>query len=81
VKWWHSEEFGSKKKADNMVESNDLRDSNDGTFKTINCEYIWIDEPGDHTVRPIRPSLLEHARRERAKVYGSPEPGPQPPGQ
>ncbi len=41
-----------------------------GSFKTINCVDVWFDEPGDTTVRPIRPSLMEHAKAERAKIYG-----------
>ena len=53
-------------------------DDDGGSFKTIDCVDVFIDGPGDHTVRPIRPSLLEHAKAERAKVYGSREPGPAP---
>jgi hypothetical protein len=48
-----------------------------GTFKTINCVDVWIDGPGDLTVRPIRPSLLEQAKAARASVYGKDDFGPQ----
>jgi hypothetical protein len=47
-----------------------------GAFKTVNCVDVWIDEPGDKTVRPVSPALLEHLKAERAKVYGSREPDP-----
>ncbi len=51
-----------------------------GVFVTTNCVDVWIDEPGDTTIRPIPPGpLLEHAKALRAKIYGSREPGPIPP--
>lgn len=40
---------------------------------------VWIDEPGENIDRPIPPERLERARKEREKLYGSPEPGPVPP--
>ena len=60
-----------------MAENNSSYDG--GTFKTINCDYVWIDMSGDSTVRPIRPSLLEQAKDARELAYGSREPGPVPP--
>lgn len=53
-------------------------DNDGGSFMTINCVDVWIDKPGDTTVRPIRPSLLERAKAERAKVYGPLDSGAQP---
>jgi hypothetical protein len=59
-----------------MIKSNDY---DGGSFETINCVDVWIDKPGDSTVRPIRPSLLEQAKDARELYYGSREPGPVPP--
>ena len=42
----------------------------DGVFKTINTVDLWIDEPGDHTVRPSRRILRERAHEEREKLRG-----------
>lgn len=53
-----------------------------GAFVTINCVDVLIDGPADYTVRPIPPGpLREHAKRERAKIYGSPEPETKPPSE
>jgi|SoiMethySBSTD1v2_1073268.scaffolds.fasta_scaffold2027219_2 hypothetical protein len=42
-----------------------------GRFLSTDCDDFWLDEPGDHTVRPCRPSLLEHAKAERAKIMAA----------
>jgi hypothetical protein len=53
---------------------------NDGGVFKSDCVYVWIDGPADRTVRPIPPGpRLEQAKALRAKIYGSPEPGPKPP--
>lgn len=38
---------------------------------TVDCVDFWLDGPGDHTVRPCRPELLEHAKAERAKILAA----------
>jgi hypothetical protein len=48
--------------------------SEGGTFKTINCVDLFIDDPGDTTVRPMDPSLLERVKAERAKTNGGETP-------
>ena len=40
-------------------------------FHSLDCDVVWLDKPGDTTVRPIRPSLLEHAKAERAKILAA----------
>ncbi len=54
--------------------------SSEGRFVSDNCVDVWMEEPGDYTVRPIPPGpRLERAKAERLKIYGSSEPGVQPP--
>ena len=45
------------------------------------CTDIWIEGPGDSTVRPIPPERMEQAKAARELIYGSREPGPKPPPQ
>jgi hypothetical protein len=40
----------------------------DEFFDSFNCVDVYIDEPGDTTVRPCDPRMLEHAKAERAKI-------------
>jgi hypothetical protein len=42
--------------------------STDGRFLTVDCLEVWIDEPGDITVRPIAPERLAHARAVRERI-------------
>lgn len=47
------------------------KSSNHGTFETRDSIDIWIDEQGDCTIRPIRPSLLPQAEAERARLIAN----------
>jgi hypothetical protein len=38
---------------------------------SFNCVDVYMGEPGDTTVRPCRPSMLEHAMAERAKIQAA----------
>jgi hypothetical protein len=38
---------------------------------SFNCVDAYSDEPGDTTIHPCRPSLLEHAKAERAKIQAA----------
>jgi len=33
-----------------------------GRFLSDDCIDVFIDEPGDHTVRPIRPERMEYVK-------------------
>ena len=39
-----------------------------GRFLTVDCIDVVIDEPGDHTVRPIPPERLEQAKALRDRI-------------
>jgi hypothetical protein len=43
-------------------------DNDAGYFHSLNCVDVWIDEPGDRTVRPIPPERLEQAKAERDRM-------------
>jgi hypothetical protein len=46
--------------------------SKTGEFShSFNCVDVYMDEPGDTTVRPCRPSMLAHAMAERAKIQAA----------
>ena len=40
----------------------------DSGFNSIGCEIVIFDGPGDTTIRPIPPALLEFNLREREKL-------------
>ncbi len=42
-----------------------------GEFDSFNCVDVYIDKPGDTTVRPCDPKMLEHAMAERAKLQAA----------
>jgi hypothetical protein len=45
--------------------------NNDGRFLSTDSDDFWLEEPGDHTVRPCPPYLLEHSKAERAKIQAA----------
>ena len=47
-------------------------------FHSLDCEILWLDGPGDTTVRPCRPEHLAHARAERAKILAALKAGSRP---
>ena len=48
--------------------ANQIHRDEESYFHSLNCVDVFFDEPGDTNVRPCRPSLLEFARKLRAKV-------------
>jgi hypothetical protein len=48
-------------------------------FNSFNCVDVFVDEPGDTTVRPCDPKMLEHAKAERAKILAAQAAKRQPP--
>jgi hypothetical protein len=53
------------------MKSHEKNPTDGGRFLSTDCVDFWLDGPGDHTVRPCRPELLEHAKAERAKIQGA----------
>jgi len=45
--------------------------SNDEYFESFDSEILWIDKPGDSTVRPCRPERLEFLKALRARYIGA----------
>ena len=53
--------------------------SNDSDyFHSLDSPILYIDGPGDYTVRPIRRSLWAQAKAERDKIYGPSDIQPPP---
>jgi hypothetical protein len=52
---------------------NDAESTSDDTSRslTLDCVDFWLDGPGDHTVRPIPPERLVHAKAEWAKILAA----------
>ncbi len=44
---------------------------NHQTTDSFGCVDVFIDEPGDTTIRPCRPEHLAHANAERAKILAA----------
>jgi hypothetical protein len=44
-----------------------------GRSLTLDCDDVWIDEPGDTTVRPIPPERLEQAKALRDLIRAAEE--------
>lgn len=53
-------------------------DGNESYSHSLNCDIMWLDGPGDTTVRPCRPEHLAHARAERAKILAALKAGSRP---
>lgn len=49
----------------------DKKAEDTGRSVTLDCVDFWVDEPGDHTVRPCRPEHLEHAMAQRAMIQAA----------
>ena len=49
-----------------MGDSKSLPDN--GYFHSLNSDIIWVEGPGDTTVRPCRPERLEFLKALRARV-------------
>jgi len=62
--------FGCICKGQKMAKKSPRLDD-ESYFHSLDCEIVWLYEPGDTTVRPILPSLLEHAKAERAKILAA----------
>jgi hypothetical protein len=50
---------------------NEIQDT--GRSLTVDCLDVWIDEPGDTTVRPIPPERLEQAKALRDRIRAAEE--------
>ena len=37
-------------------------------FESFDCDIVWLDKPGDTTVRPCRPERLEFLKALRARI-------------
>ena len=42
-----------------------------GRFLSDDCIDVFVDEPGDHTVRPIPPERIEQARELRDRILAA----------
>lgn len=59
-----------------MAEKFPRRDG--GSSDSFDCVDVFLDGPGDTTVRPCRPEHLAHARAERAKILAALKAGSRP---
>ena len=54
-----------------------MNDNEDRGRFVSDCIDVFIDEPGDHTVRPIRPERIEQARALRDQILAAEAAGKQ----
>ena len=44
---------------------------NESYFHSLDCDILWLDKPGDNTVRPCPPNMLEFMTALRARVQAA----------
>ena len=51
----------------------------DGSYShSLDCEIVWLDKPGDHTVRPVPAERRKWLVAERAKILAALKAGSRP---